>query len=394
MILGVNGIRLVGQRSGVGRAIEAILICMGEMEHPFTQIRVYTPSPLDDSVTLPAIAHNVVLPSRLHPGLWEQFVLLRAHGTRDVLFCPSYVMPLLARCPTLLAHHGSYEGYKDAAQAYSLWTRIKARVMYDLSAQRATIVSTVSEYSKRDMVRYYRLKPERIHVIPEGVDTRRFRPIRDQDRLSAWRTRVLGQDRPFILYVGKPTRRRNLPNLLRAFQQLKRERGIAHKLLLIGSSLPGTSFEQDIQALGLTDEVVSIGYAPHDEIVLAYNACELFIYPSSYEGFGMPVLEAMACGAPVIALDNTAFPEFAGGVASLLPDAQVGTLADGMAALLFDAERRAQMAHDGPRRAAAYDWHIVTGFYLELLIKLAEGVRSTAAQAQSGFREKQKILQG
>jgi len=374
LILGVNGIRLVGKRSGVGRAIEAVLGCLGEMDHPFAEIRVYSPAPLDSSVKLPDRAQSVVLPSRLPPGLWEQLVLLRAHGSRHVLFCPSYVTPLLARCPTLLVHHGSYEGYKEAAQAYSLWHRLKARTMYDLSAHRATIVSTVSEYSRRDMARFYRLDPARIRVIPEGVDTRLFRPILDLTQLASWRQRVLGQDVPYVLYVGKPTRRRNLPNLLQAFARLKRERSLPHKLLLIGTSLPGTSFQEDIERLGIKEHVVDVGYMSHEDIVLAYNACDVMVYPSSYEGFGMPVLEAMACGTPVIAIDNTAFPEFAGGVARLLPDANVETLANGIADVIFDPKQREHMARQGPVRAADYDWHLVTAKYLQLLVQLTTSV--------------------
>jgi glycosyltransferase involved in cell wall biosynthesis len=371
MILGVNGIRLVGKRSGVGRAIEAVLHCMGELEHPFTEIRVYSPSPIDESVKLPACAKNVVLPSRLPPGLWEQLILLHAHGSKNVLFCPSYVSPLLARCPILLAHHGSYEGYAQASEVFSWWTRLKARVMYHLSAHRATLLSTVSHYSKQDMVHFYGMRPDRIQVIPEGVDTQLFRPICDARQLAEWRRRVLGTDAPYILYVGKPTKRRNLPNLLRAFQQIKQEHHLPHKLLLIGSALPGTSFKTEIQSLKLENEVIDIDYAQHTEIALAYNACDVMIYPSSYEGFGMPVLEAMACGAPVIALNNTAFPEFAGGIATLLPDANVNTLVTGILELLFDYERRQWMRQAGPERAAAYDWHLITRRYIELLVQLA-----------------------
>jgi glycosyltransferase involved in cell wall biosynthesis len=175
---------------------------------------------------------------------------------------------------------------------------------------------------------------------------------------------------PYVLYVGKPTKRRNLPNLIRAFSRLKERRGLPHKLLLIGTSLPGVSFDPLITELGLQSEVVKIGYASHAEMVLAYNAADVMVYPSSYEGFGMPVLEAMACGTPVIALDNTAFPEFAGGVACLLPDADVGTLETGITDLLGDGERRARMAVDGPRRAAEYDWRIVTRRYLDLMLSL------------------------
>ncbi|MEO8484478.1 MAG: glycosyltransferase family 1 protein [Acidobacteriota bacterium] len=371
MILGVNGIRLVANRSGVARAIEAILQGMAELPHPFTEIRLYTPRPLDAHVAIPPNVTVVVRPSALPPAGWEQITLPRAHGSRAPLFCPSYVVPLLARCPMLLAHHGSYEGYADRAQVFSWWARTKARVSYQLSAHRADVVCTVSEYSRRDMAHFYRMSPDRIHVVPEGVDTRLFRPLDDQTALADWRRRILGEDVPFVLYVGKPTKRRNLPNLLEAFARLRRDHRLPHKLLLIGTALPGTSFEKIISSLDLNGAVVTVPHAPHTEIALAYNACSTMIYPSSYEGFGMPVLEAMACGAPVIALNNTAIPEFAGGVASLLPDASVDTLARGIEDLLADDARRTQMRIDGPIRAARYDWRIVTRQYLDLLIPLA-----------------------
>jgi glycosyltransferase involved in cell wall biosynthesis len=367
MILGVNGIRLVRDRSGVARVIEAILNGLQDVEHPFTEVRVYTPAAIPAEVRLPSIARPVVVRSPLPPSLWEQLILPWVHPRRYPLLCPSYVLPVLTRSRTLLIHHGSYEGYADAAQVFSWWRRLKYRISYPLSARRATVVCTVSEYSRRDMARFYGLPPERIHVIPDGVDTRVFRRIDDPELLAAWRTRVLGEDVPFLLYVGKPTRRRNLPQLLEAFAELRHRRKIPHKLLLIGTSLPGTSFARTIEALQLERDVVTVPHAPHSEIALAYNASSMLIYPSSYEGFGMPVLEAMACGTPVIALDNTAFPEFAGGVAVLLPDARPETLARGIADLLADDARRAQMATDGPRRAAAYDWRIITRRYVDLL---------------------------
>jgi glycosyltransferase involved in cell wall biosynthesis len=374
MILGVNGIRLVGKRSGVARMIESVLNAMGELEQPFDDIRVYTPRPVESEVRLPPIARNVVVPSRMPLALWEQLTLPRAHGREHLLFCPSYVAPLLARCPTFLVHQGSYEGYP---QAFDWWTLNKARLIYALSARKATAVSTVSEYSKRDMVRFYGMKPEAIHVVPEGVNTRVFRPIADRERLRAWRTALLGADAPYITYVGKPTERRNLSALLRAYGRLKEQDSIPHKFVIAGADLPGTSpFRQVISELGIKRDVVVKGYVTHAEMPLVYNAADVFVYPSSYEGFGMPVLEAMACGTPVIALDNTAFPEFAGGVALLLKDAQVETLCDGMRTVLRDAELRQRMAAGGPRRAAAYDWRMVTRRYLDLMIPLAQARKS------------------
>jgi len=184
VILGVNGIRLIGKRSGVGRAIEAILRCMDKVEHSFHEIRVYTPEPLDADVFLPSCARNVVLKSSLPLGLWEQFILPKAHGNKDLLLCPSYVVPILARCPIFLIHHGSYEGYPAA---FSWWALNKARLINTLSAKRATSISTVSEHSKKDITRFYGIKPEKIHVVPEGVDNRLFRPIHDESgRWDIW----------------------------------------------------------------------------------------------------------------------------------------------------------------------------------------------------------------
>lgn len=369
MILGVNGIRLVKNRSGVARCIEAVLRCMEELEHPFHEIRVYTPEPIPPEVHLPALAVNVVLPSSLPLSLWEQYTLPKAHGSRHLLFCPSYVIPFFARCPTFLIHHGSYEGYP---QAFDWWTLNKARLAYTLSAKRATCVTTVSEYSKTDMVRFYGVPPKRIHVIPDGVDTKRFRPIANQDMLVAWRLRVFGEDVPYLVYVGKPTERRNLTPLIQAFGVLKKSEHIPHKFLIVGADLPGTSpFRRVVDQLGLATEVTVLGYLDHDDMVFAYNAADLFVYPSSYEGFGMPVLEAMACGTPVITLNNTAFPEFASGVAHLLPDAAVPTLSKGISTVLHDEVERKRMVTEGPVRAAAYDWRIITRRYLELMLPLA-----------------------
>src|SRR5260370_22349981 len=202
------------------------------------------------------------------------------------------------------------------------------------------------------MMRFYHLPAEKIQVIPDGVDTRRFRPLQDHAALAGWRRRVLGEDVPYIAYVGKPTERHNLSPLIRAFAALKKGKRISHKFLIVGANLPGTSpFRQVIAELGLDAEVVVIGYANHDKLVWVYNSADLFVYPSSYEGFGMPVLEAMACGTPVIALDNTAFPEFAGGVAHLLPAARGEALVAGVTPGPGAPAPRPRLAAAGARRA-------------------------------------------
>ena len=120
MFLGVNGIRLVTIRSGVARYIENMLRCWAESEHPFDEIRVYTPQPVEPELGLGPRVRNVVVRSRAPYGLWEQLHLPRRHGRDAILVCPSYVAPVFARCPILLVHHGSYEAYP---RAFTWWRR-------------------------------------------------------------------------------------------------------------------------------------------------------------------------------------------------------------------------------------------------------------------------------
>src|SRR5262249_43575185 len=175
---------------------------------------VYTPKAVTSNIRLAPGARNVVIPSRAPYWWWEQVPLPRYHGQDAVLFCPSYVAPVWAKCPIVLIHHGSYEAYPDA---FGWWRRQKAYHAYRMSARRADRLVTVSQQSKRDMVRFYGVPESKINVIPEGVDTAVFRPIRDESVLSAFRRELFGEDAPFVLYVGKPVRRRNVPSLLEAY---------------------------------------------------------------------------------------------------------------------------------------------------------------------------------
>jgi glycosyltransferase involved in cell wall biosynthesis len=123
---------------------------------------------------------------------------------------------------------------------------------------------------------------------------------------------------------------------------------------------------------GIVSDVVEIGYLGERDMVFAYNAADALVYPSSYEGFGMPVLEAMACGTPVIATRTTAIPEFAEGAALLIPDGSEHSIKAGLEALLSNVQLRSRLAELGPRRAASYDWRIIVRRYLDVIVPLAE----------------------
>jgi glycosyltransferase involved in cell wall biosynthesis len=365
--LGVNGIRLVAPISGVARYIENMLRCWSQVENPFDETRVYTPRPLPTQVVLPSKVRSVVVPSRAPFAVWEQLHLPRQHGSRAVLFCPSYVAPIWTKCPLVVVHHGSYEAYP---QAFPWWRRQKAYWAYKYSARRADRLITVSEHSKRDMVKFYGISSAKCHVIPVGVNTSHFRPIDEPQQLADFRRRMFGEDVPFILYVGKPVKRRNVPALLEAYARLVRERRLPHRFVCIGSDLPGMHLAPLIKQLGLEQRVTLIGHAAHDFIALAYNSCSLFVYPSSYEGFGMPVLEAMACGTPTITLGNTSLLEFADGAAFLAERGDATTLFQAMDEVLDNPDWRDRMRRIGVPRAQNYDWSLIAERTMKLIVEL------------------------
>lgn len=370
--LGVNGIRLTTTPSGVGRYIENVLRGWSGLRHPFDEVRVYTPGPLDAGVRIPEEMRHVVASSRGPLWLWEQSRLPRIHGKKAILFCPSYVAPCLARCPIVLVHHGSYEGYP---QAFDRWTRARSYLAFRLSARRADHIITVSEHSKTDIVRFYGVSKEKVTVIPPGVDKAIFRPIEDTAALSLFRTQVFGEDQPFILFVGKPARRRNVPALLTAYARLVQESDSPPRFLFIGADLPGCPVVRLVQQLGLQRHVTLMNHASHETIALAYNASRMLVYPSSYEGFGLPVLEAMACGTPAIALRNTAFLEFADGAAWLADDAEPDTLLHAMRTVLQDESLRERMRRIGLQRThgeGTYDWKVISERIMSLLVEMHE----------------------
>jgi glycosyltransferase involved in cell wall biosynthesis len=367
VFLDVNGLRLTGRRFGVGRYIEYLLRNWTDLDGGFEGIRLYTPRPLDSPFELPACVDHRIVPTAGPNGWWEQVVLPRRHDPRDLLFCPSYVVPLAARGKVVVTHLGSYEAVPGE---FALRDRLKSRLLYQASARRAARVITVSESAKADIVRFYGVRPQKVMVIPLGVDPR-FRPLADEPRLADARRRLLGEDRPFVLFVGKFSRRRNIPALIEAFGRAKRTRGLPHALVLVGENTSGHDIEALAAASGLERDLVTRPYEEHETLLELYNAADAFVYPSSYEGFGIPVLEAMACGVPTIALRNTAFLEFAT-AAYLAENATIGELQHALETVLLDDRLRLRLSQEGVVRARDYHWGRIAQRTLEVLREVAQ----------------------
>jgi glycosyltransferase involved in cell wall biosynthesis len=216
-------------------------------------------------------------------------------------------------------------------------------------------VLTLSDFSKGEIVRRYCVSPDKVLVAPCAADPR-FHPLKDKARLAEVRQHY-GTGEHFILCVGDLQPRKNLKTLIAAYVKLRRADTIRQKLVLVGRK---AWLYDDIFAAarmsGYQEALVFTGYVPDDDLVALYNAADLFVYPSIYEGFGLPPLEAMACGTPVVTSNTSALPEVVGDAAMTVGPLDVEALAGAIATVLASADLRARLSALGLQRAATFSW--------------------------------------
>ncbi len=309
----------------------------------------------------------VVRPGLLQVRIPLTLPLAVARHHVDVLHV-QYLAPPLCPAPVVTTVHDiSYERYPQFFTSAAV-AQLKASMPF--MVQRAAVVLTVSEFSKRDIVRRYCVPPEKVIVAPNAADPL-FRPIYDMARLTRVRDRYNTGER-FILAVGNLQPRKNLKTLIAAYVRLHQAGAIEHKLVLVGRKawLHDDTFAAARNS-GYADELVFTDYVPDDDLVALYNAADLFVYPSIFEGFGLPPLEAMACGTPVVTSNTSALPETVGDAALLVDPLDVEGLAGAMATALGDETLRACLVARGIRQAATFSWEntacLTVGAYRDAL---------------------------
>ncbi|AZR73786.1 hypothetical protein BBF96_10545 [Anoxybacter fermentans] len=234
--------------------------------------------------------------------------------------------------------------------------------------EEADLIITVSEYSKKDIIRYFNLTPDRIvvtHLAPEDF----YRPL-PSDQLKPF-LKKYNLLPGYILYVGGFSHRKNIKAIIRAFALIKDQLPENYRLVIAGS--PGRSYEDLMKLIrqkGLEERVDLPGFIPVKEMVYLYNAAKLFVYPSYYEGFGLPPLEAMACGIPVITSNVTSIPEVVGDGAETVNPSDEVSLAELMYRVLSDREFWFDLHKRGMKRVAQFDWRKTAAQTLQAYYKL------------------------
>ncbi len=276
----------------------------------------------------------------------------RAYLDNLDLFHAQFIVPPFLKCKSVTTIPDiAFEHYP---QFFSAYQRAWSKVLIRRSAKRADHIITVSEYSKKDLVETYGIREEKITVTHEGAG-KEFVPIERQKAKDeiARKYRIAGD---FILYLGRLQARKNLMRLVNAYS-LVRKAGFNHRLVLAGQQ---DSFFQPVLArvreLKLENDISFPGYVAAEDVPTFYNAAEVFVYPSLYEGFGLPLMEAMACGVPVVTSRASSLDEVAGDAAVLVDPLDELSIAEALKNVLNDPELRKRLGQAGLKRSRLFSF--------------------------------------
>jgi glycosyltransferase involved in cell wall biosynthesis len=309
---------------------------------------------------LPPSGANMTVRCIPLPRLWTH-VRLSGEVLRDppdVLFIPAHVLPLGAplvrRLRTVVTVHDL--GYLRYPEAHTAAQRLYLRLSTIWSARAASHLIAVSAATRNDLVRLAKVSPTRVTVVHHGVADRFRQPVVDLERAR----KIAGGNEPYFLYVGTVQPRKNLERVIEAFADASVQltnQGRTPVLVIAGKrGWLSEGIARRTADLGIADRVRFVGYVADDDLPALYREALAFVFPSLYEGFGMPVLEAMACGAPVLTSNSSSLPEVAGDAAIIVDPLDTRAIAEGLVRLACDAALRQELRQRGHQRAAQFTW--------------------------------------
>jgi glycosyltransferase involved in cell wall biosynthesis len=291
----------------------------------------------------------------------------------DVLFVPSHVIPWpgVDDVPAVVTIHDL--GYLRYPGAHPLAQRLYLDWSTRYSARVARRVIAVSQATGDDLVGLNGTPPDKIRVIHSGIDDT-LKPVDNLPHIVTVRERyhIPG---PYLLHVGTLHPRKNLVRLVEAFDRV---RDVAGGLMLVLAGRAGWGSRpllHRIEQLGLADRVILPGYVDEADLPALYSGARAYVFPSLYEGFGFPVLEAMACGAPVVCSDTSSLPELVGDAALTFPPEDVGALADALSRILSDENLHEELVRRGFDQARRFSWQVCARKTLEVLAEAAASGR-------------------
>jgi glycosyltransferase involved in cell wall biosynthesis len=357
---------------GVGTYIRNLLRYLARLDSSTEYVLLCRRSDLGIAAQLGPNFRAVLESSRgysIREQLHVPWVLMREKP--DVYHAPHYVLPLAVPSRSVVTIHDCihlmFPQYLPNRMAH-----VYARVSMWGSAKRSNRILTVSEASKRDIIRFFNVKPDKVVVVYNAIDERFWtRPT--EEEVTRVRERYQLQHR-FVLYVGNIKPHKNLVRLIQAFERLRKEPFDELTLLIIGdeiSKLP--ALRHAVHKYKLHKQVRFLGFVPDKTLAVLYHLASVFVFPSLYEGFGLPPLEAMASGTPVVTSNVSSMPEVAGDAALLVDPYQVESIVDALRRVLTDSALADDLRHKGLVRARGFSWERSVARTLALYQEVAAG---------------------
>ena len=373
MLIGIDGIPLKDIKTGVGHYTLELAKGLA-LASPNDQIEIVSPFPFlseipseDESEALPPNLGLTQVKVNLLERCWWTVGLPRYIKRRSVALFhgTNYDIPLWQRCPTVLTVHDlAAFHYPETHEARSVW---RARRRLPWMVRTATQIVTPSESVRHEVIEHLHVAREKVIAIPPAARSI-FMPLPPEQTVET--RRRLGVEDEFLFFVGTIEPRKNLIVLLNAYRELLRTTELHPQLVIAGKKGWLTDeFFCRLREPGIEERVHLTGYLSDNDLCALYSSCRIFIYPSIYEGFGLPPLEAMACGAPVIASSVSSILEVVEKAACLVAPARVDELAQSIITLLSDENERRRLSVAGLKRAQQFSWdrtaQLMLGVYRE-----------------------------
>jgi len=356
MKIGIDARTLYKPSGGVGTYLKNLLAELGSLDQENQYVLFFDAAPPGDLDPVNFTRRTLHLPFGQNLTTWNTFRLLPELWLRpvDLFHFPFYTMPLVKPGKSVVTIHDLT--YKLHPEWFNWKAWLTFRPFSYRAAKAADRILTVSYTSREDILRSYRLPEQKVVVTYHGV-SEHFHKICDRGPLDEVQDSY-GLRHPLLLYVGSITLRKNLVRLLWAFHQLVTEKRVDAHLLLVGRTLaPYPDLPSLVKELGLEARVSFISeYISQETLCRLYNLADLFIYPSLYEGFGLPVLEAMACGTPVVTSRVSSLPEVAGEAAILVDPYNPQEITEALWVGLTDGRLRGELMQRGLERVKKFSW--------------------------------------
>lgn len=310
------------------------------------------------------------------PRFWTQIGLsfeMLLHPV-DVLFVPAHTVPIIHPKNTVVTIHGLE--YEFCPNAYSFWDRIYMRVSIKNSCRWASKIISVSENTKKDLISLYDVDEKKIKIVHEGYDRgeRNFQSpisnfqLNQNDQFSILNTKYKIQDTKYILFIGRIEERKNISNIVKAFEILKGKDDFQHKLFLVGKG--GFGYEKirdQILKSKFARNVLELGFVSENEKWELLKNAEVFVFPTQYEGFGIPILEAQSVGTPVVASNNSSIPEVVDGSTLLVDPEKPEKIAEAINKLISNETLKDDIIAKGLDNVKRFSWEKCSGDIAQLL---------------------------